>query len=356
MANTRQEMLRAIRESPDDDGLRLSLADWLDENGEPDFAEFIRLEVEAESLPEEDSRRRILKNQADLRRRKATTYPKLERGIMETRRGLPHYLQADVFDLLKHKDRFAPYCSRLFVHLHGGSGAAQTAEKEFAAGGPDKVGDALSELFASTWVRQWSVLGLDGVRLTDNRIRQMVSSSHLAGLERLAITDGADDGAVRVLSETPLPGLIALSLTEVMRRCAWDESLLTSAVVSILLAAPLLNQLESLTLWGDWLGADELLAIAASERLANLEQLSLWPRLGTGEAVRELLQSKSLANLKRLDHSRIPLDAATVALLVRAETLPALCELEIHSDDKTHRKALEARFGDGLVMGPVGDV
>jgi uncharacterized protein (TIGR02996 family) len=37
------ELLQAIVESPDDDDVRLVYADWLDENGEPERAEFIRL-------------------------------------------------------------------------------------------------------------------------------------------------------------------------------------------------------------------------------------------------------------------------------------------------------------------------
>lgn len=38
--------LRAVIESPDDDVIRLQAADWLQDNGEPDRAAFIRLQVE----------------------------------------------------------------------------------------------------------------------------------------------------------------------------------------------------------------------------------------------------------------------------------------------------------------------
>jgi len=37
--------LEAIKEEPDDDGLRLIFADWLEENGQPHRAEFIRTQV-----------------------------------------------------------------------------------------------------------------------------------------------------------------------------------------------------------------------------------------------------------------------------------------------------------------------
>lgn len=41
----REALLRAVCEDPDDDTPRLVFADWLDENGEPERAELIRLQV-----------------------------------------------------------------------------------------------------------------------------------------------------------------------------------------------------------------------------------------------------------------------------------------------------------------------
>jgi uncharacterized protein (TIGR02996 family) len=47
-------LLQAVLDDPDDDGVRLVLADWLDENGQPERAEFIRAQVELAGLPEPD--------------------------------------------------------------------------------------------------------------------------------------------------------------------------------------------------------------------------------------------------------------------------------------------------------------
>src|SRR4051794_12464475 len=49
--------LRAIIDRPDDDTPRLVYADWLDENGDPARAEFIRVQCELATLPEDDPRR-----------------------------------------------------------------------------------------------------------------------------------------------------------------------------------------------------------------------------------------------------------------------------------------------------------
>jgi uncharacterized protein (TIGR02996 family) len=48
-------LLAAITAAPDDDAPRLVYADWLDEHGHSDRAEFIRVQVESATLEEEDS-------------------------------------------------------------------------------------------------------------------------------------------------------------------------------------------------------------------------------------------------------------------------------------------------------------
>lgn len=50
MDSERAALLRAICEAPDDDAPRLIYADWLDEHGEAERAEFIRLQVKANEL------------------------------------------------------------------------------------------------------------------------------------------------------------------------------------------------------------------------------------------------------------------------------------------------------------------
>jgi uncharacterized protein (TIGR02996 family) len=52
--------LQAILENPDDDTPRLIYADYLDEHGDPDRAEFIRVQVALASLPPDDRRREQL--------------------------------------------------------------------------------------------------------------------------------------------------------------------------------------------------------------------------------------------------------------------------------------------------------
>src|SRR2546423_208668 len=52
--------LADILASPDDDAPRLVYADWLDENGQPERAEFIRLQCELANMSDGDGRRAAL--------------------------------------------------------------------------------------------------------------------------------------------------------------------------------------------------------------------------------------------------------------------------------------------------------
>src|SRR5437762_7367117 len=55
-----QGFLAAIREHPDDDTPRLVYADWLDDHGDADRAEFIRVQCELARLGEYHERRNEL--------------------------------------------------------------------------------------------------------------------------------------------------------------------------------------------------------------------------------------------------------------------------------------------------------
>ena len=53
MLSDRDALLAAIRANPEEDTPRLMFADWLDEHGEPERAEFIRLQCEIALLADE---------------------------------------------------------------------------------------------------------------------------------------------------------------------------------------------------------------------------------------------------------------------------------------------------------------
>src|SRR4051812_42154714 len=63
-------LLRACKEAVEDDGPRLILADWLEEHGQPDRAEFVRVQVRRHRVPEWDARQtELARREAELLRR-----------------------------------------------------------------------------------------------------------------------------------------------------------------------------------------------------------------------------------------------------------------------------------------------
>src|SRR3712207_3150772 len=104
-------LLRAILDSPEDDAPRLVYADWLEEQGDPERAEFIRLQVALAALQPADP------GAAELRRRcnellagpgrRGRWAPRLPRGVghPEFRRGFVEEVRCRAEDFLRHADR-----------------------------------------------------------------------------------------------------------------------------------------------------------------------------------------------------------------------------------------------------------
>ncbi len=257
MSSDRYELLAAIRANPDDDAPRLEFADWLDRQGESDFAQLIRLELERDRLQKTDPRRRELNDRAMAlwRRMPDDCRPPGVTTLMK--RGLPFFVESGVLALRDAIDRLGPYAPEPFVFLHGDLQQHNEAEAELVRGGPDRIGEAIRELFGSPWVREWFELQIESIRLTEERVLWMTGPGHLTGLEALSVKDGADDNAVRALCQADLRRLNTLAMQEVRRSCG-EEFLLTSDSVYALLDSPVIERLEGLLLLGYWLADDGL--------------------------------------------------------------------------------------------------
>jgi uncharacterized protein (TIGR02996 family) len=92
-------LLQAICEAPDDDTPRLIYADWLDDHGQPERAEFIRLQIELANLPAKRTkkRRQELERQIEsLWREHGLTWSgNIENGLLAWERGFCSFYSAD---------------------------------------------------------------------------------------------------------------------------------------------------------------------------------------------------------------------------------------------------------------------
>ena len=324
MSADRDALLAAVRANPDEDTPRLVLADWLDDHGEPDFAAFIRLEIERDRHEFMSPDWQTLDQRVRALRRGA--FPGYVEGILSpTRRGFHKHIQASVLALGNGIDRLGPYAPRLVVQLGAATQQDQDAEREAAAGGPDRVGDALHRIFASPWVREWVTLQTYSLRLTADRAAAMTRPGNLMGLVFLAIEGGADDEAVRVFVDADLPQLTHLALVELAP--VRDEPLLSAAALDTVLESALAPKLELLRLWGNWFG----------------------------DGLRQVVRSPRLENLRMLDARHAPLDDDLLNLLASPAMLPSLDRLVTDDLSEDQLVRLAGRIEAGLVVGPDED-
>src|SRR5262245_12365846 len=106
----RDAFFQAILHAPDDDAPRLVFADWLDEHGDPDRAEFIRVQCRQARLPFYDPDYPALARRADeltVRHRRSWRIPDLaarqefRRGFVETLALQPELFFARAPDLYR---------------------------------------------------------------------------------------------------------------------------------------------------------------------------------------------------------------------------------------------------------------
>ncbi len=130
----RKSLLKAIYENPHDDNLWLVYADWLEENGEPEYAEFIRIDCELEPVRDRldlDRVSRLAKRAEELAnfekqqlqemakkfRTEKTQQKKCEDLFGDrrfdirrsTRRGVPLCFEATAADFLEHAENIRSY-------------------------------------------------------------------------------------------------------------------------------------------------------------------------------------------------------------------------------------------------------
>src|SRR4051794_27743307 len=218
-------LLREAVESPDDDVPRLILADWLDDQGEADRAEFIRAQVALSRLEEDDPRRPALEAlEKDLLGRNARAWlggMEAWPGGWEFRRGL--------------------------LRL--------SAPAEFLASDPPAQ--------AWDWVEEVHLVDASPAAL-----ERLSGSPLLAGVSALDLAScELKLSGARVLADCPwLVNLRSLQL---------KNNNIGNKGVALLAASPLLANLRSLGLAENRFGLEGALALASSRHLAGLTALDL---------------------------------------------------------------------------------
>ncbi len=415
MPTTRDAFLADILEHPEDDTPRLVFADWLEDNGEADRAEFIRVQIEAARLGRYEPRREALEQRikALLDRYRKTWLQEVtawarpgawfERGFVgkvECPAGQLLKSAAELFrrapvQAIVLKDASAdqvvalaaaPFLARLtdisLTHISIQPVAALLASPHlgrllgfsltsYSPLGPD-LGRSLALSAALTRLARLSLpradIGPEGARF----LASSPNVEHLATLD-LSINSLGNEGTTELFTAPRLGRLKELYLSFNSIGPAGVRALATSPALAELTrldlsANPLgpegaqalaqsqhLDRLRWLNLGGGAQLRDAgAAALARSPSLANLSHLGLQSSTIGPEGVRALADSPHLSRLASLDLARNPIKDEGARALLESPHLASLARLNLFQCDlgKEARQALRQRFGEGLTVEP----
>jgi uncharacterized protein (TIGR02996 family) len=299
--------LAAVLDDPDSDTPRLIFADWLEEHGQPQRADFIRAQCRLAALDEYDPARLpflraesayLPRAQEELHEKKG--FGKLPIWVLRARpgfeRGFPARLATTAARFLKGVEDIL--CAAPIQHLSLDSSGAQAGR-----------------LFGCEHLTRVRSLDLRYGKLGDRGMQALERSPYLGGLRRLGLLGTR----LRISSVTLLAraaGLAGLRHLDLSYNHLYDRGL------EALADSPYLHSLESLHLDRCHIGPRSTQALARSAALSGLRELSLMGNDLTDFGAFALAESPHLARLARLDvtFNGITTDGARALLTSRALT------------------------------------
>lgn len=192
-------LLAAIRAHPDEDTPRLIYADWLDENGQPERAEFIRLQCLPEPSEEQEGRAFDLEEQNRGRWLAQLSVPQFAEARWQFRRGFPERLQTDDDTFFEQFEAFArvSWLRSVFVYdlspwdvrdLAGRTWPAQWQELELSLATSFNAASAFDALAGCAQLAQLRRLRLWASDLDEDAARALAASPHLARVQRFELS------------------------------------------------------------------------------------------------------------------------------------------------------------------------
>ena len=328
---------RSILEAPDDDAPRLVYADWLDEQGDADRAEFIRLQIREARMAPDDPERPGVHARAEYLGRIhhvewASRLPQFDGVHWEVfYRG---FFRAARFD---HPDRFFAHAPDVFaaapiqelrLHQFNNTHAPRLAQAPLLRGvrvldlndgnkvanlgtealmesrhlgklaelklGRNGLGSAgVRAIGMSSYARNLKNLRLERNDLFDDALRYIAESHALKHLEQLDLerTRTGDDGVTALARTRLVRGLRLLNLS---------NNQVTDGGVAALAASDAFGQIRGLYLSGNGITCRGVAALAHSQSLRNIKYLYLRANRIRDDGALALARSPYLADVQEL--------------------------------------------------------
>jgi uncharacterized protein (TIGR02996 family) len=359
MLSDRDALLAAIRANPEEDTPRLMLADWLDENGEPERAEFIRIQCELERLAADGSDSQQIYEfirDVDWVTRPSAGWPRIDDGIdrrialtmraddLFRRHGeswLPKFAKKHKvqWGAARHKEASSA-CRRGFPHhvaidnprglkeLAPRLRAAVPAVTLVAANLTDRAVDQLADADLLGWI-----CGLDLYGDCASGLREFGQRREAAAVREIKLRGYLNAGdCVLAVTDSPFwTGLRSLDFS--------DAAVVDGAAAETLFRAENLRTLRRLSLNGGHWSADTIRAFASG----TLTEL-VWLRFRNcgldDESVELLAECPRLAKLRSLDLPNNSIAGRAVTALL---TSPHLANVAFLSVDHNPGHGLDAK-------------
>lgn len=298
MTNEELALIEGIREEPWDDTRRLVYADWLEEHGQEELAELIRLQIEEEENDDFSSAQRNRINEllaVEILNAQLTTWPQgLKKYGIEFRRGMGEAIWNSI--------------------------------DEFCAGS-----EALENADNPPWIveRELSLFAKPEEPL--NLVRLVASDGyrHLTRL-KLRFTDSITISPICFCKKGESPSkLLELTINGKYLSTDGVMAFLTSDGVTALATSPEMKRLRKLDLSNCAFSSDAFQALANSTTLENLARLDLARAVAGPEAVDALTRAMGLPGLRSLDLSDNNFGVAQLRRLLTSPWIPRLNELSL---------------------------
>lgn len=301
-----EPFLGTIRENLDDDTPRLVFADWLQENGDEDHAEFIRLQCAQARGGVADG---TCVNEL-LRANRKRWLRGLPKSLIDNpsrcqfRRGLPALVTMKANRFVADGNRVQQLTALEELTLEEPSPAAINS--------PALVG----------------VPGLKLMHVTSAIVEALAASRAVASLRGISLTPR---WGVRV-SQRSLRALFANPKLKRLRRLETHTIEHGDIVAQAIVGARHITGLEQLTLWDATFCENGMAALANCPRMASLRVLRLPGNMVTDDGLWHLVNSPYVRNLVELDLSYNELTRDSVLLLAEWEGLRSIRVLDLQNN------------------------
>jgi uncharacterized protein (TIGR02996 family) len=307
---TDDAFLSDIIENPDDDAPRLIYADWLDDNGDPDRAEFIRIQCALARDRNHPERSRLLRREAELRDKHASSWadpiPRFA-DHYQFRRGFVESMRMPVGRFLEKADEFfARQPIRLLASYHASA-------------------EQMKALARLPLMARLAVLNISST-MRGATFRTLIESPHLVGLRGLSVHDSP-------IGEEGLKALLDSPLAERLTHLDLSSTGIGANGVNTLASSGKLPALTALNLRGMGLSLETLRRLDTP--LKNLRRLGLWyNRLGDS-GLEQFVRLPLFARLRSLDMGYNRFTGRGARALAEAPALISLRALWLGVDNFT---------------------